>query len=65
MTQRELNTRMEQAISRGDLDTAEHFRSLMERSTVSAVASDLFACVVTVAAIALALWALSSCGGVQ
>lgn len=65
MTQQELNARRQQALLRGDLDTAEHCRSLMERSTVSAVANDLFACVVTVAAAGLILWALASCGGVR
>ena len=52
MKQKHLDALRLKALMRGDLDTAEHYRTLMERDTIVSVARDVLLFILIVGGIA-------------
>lgn len=65
MTQKELNALREKALFRGDLDTAERYRTQMEQQTIKAAARDAGAALVVIIAILVLVYGLPLLGGAQ
>lgn len=65
MTQKELNTLREKALFRGDLDTAERYRTQMEQQTIKAAARDIGAAFVVIIVILALVYGLPMLGGAR